>query len=175
MAVANLRAAALGRMVPVKGFDVLLRAWQGIPITLTIGGDGKLLQELRTQAQELGVSDRVDFPGWVDGTEIIQSVDIVLMPSHREGFSYVILEALQLEKIVVSTDTGCALDILPQDYLVDPGDSKAIAQKVNQICANIDKARSDFITSWKLAHTWTIAKMAKEIEEVYNRLVSSNQ
>ena len=82
-------------MVPVKAFDVLLKAWQDIPITLTIGGDGRLLQELRIQSQEMRVNDRVDFPGWVDGTELIRSVDIVVMPSHREGFSYDILEALQ--------------------------------------------------------------------------------
>ena len=173
--MANLRAAAIGRMVPVKAFDVLLKAWQDIPITLTIGGDGRLLQELRIQSQELDVNDRVDFPGWVDGTELIRSVDIVVMPSHREGFSYVILEALQLEKIVVSTNTGFAPDILPQDYLVDPGDPKSIAQKVNAICADIEKAQSDFIGSWKLARSLTIEKMAREIEDVYYSLVSPNQ
>ena len=162
-------------MVPVKAFDVLLKAWQDIPITLTIGGDGRLLQELRIQSQELDVNDRVDFPGWVDGTELIRSVDIVVMPSHREGFSYVILEALQLEKIVVSTNTGFAPDILPQDYLVDPGDPKSIAQKVNAICADIDKAQSDFIGPWKLARSLTIEKMAREIEEVYYSLVSPSQ
>jgi colanic acid/amylovoran biosynthesis glycosyltransferase len=99
---------ALGRLVPKKGFDVLLRScgilkeW-GVDFHLTLGGSGRCERELKTLANRLGLGKRVFFPGFIPHhqvPEFLCSGDIFVMPSlidasgDRDGVPTVIMEAL---------------------------------------------------------------------------------
>ena len=169
-----LRAGAVGRMVPVKGFDVLLDAWCDVQIPLTVGGDGPLLDTLRDRARELVIDDRVAFPGWVDADAMMSEVDIIVMSSLREGFSYVVLEALQAECMVVATRTGVAPDLVPEPFLVEPGNASELAGVVNAILDDPQSARLAFEPAWSTAKALTLGRMVDEIESVYGRAIEAH-
>jgi len=86
---------ALGRLVEKKGFDLLLRAMAALPSAhLWLAGSGELEGALRAQADELGLSDRVRFLGWVsDQGRLFAAADICVIPSRSEPFGNVVVEA----------------------------------------------------------------------------------
>ncbi|UCC25584.1 MAG: glycosyltransferase [Gemmatimonadales bacterium] len=91
-----------GRFVPVKGFDVLLRAFARIPATvaerpvhLVLVGDGPSSRDLERLSERLDVQDRVRWTGWVASAgPYYDMADLVVFPPRREEpFGNVVLEA----------------------------------------------------------------------------------
>jgi len=91
---------AIGRLVPQKGFDVLIRAFamlaEDYPAwSLTIHGEGPERTALESLAATLAVSDRVSLPGRTnDSARVLNASSIFALPSRYEGFPMVLLEAL---------------------------------------------------------------------------------
>lgn len=169
----DISALSIGRLVPVKGFDDLLDAWAKVEIPLVIVGDGKERSRLTSQASLLGLSDRVTFLGHRgDIGALLSQSDLVVVSSRREGFSYVILEALRAKRVVVSTATGIAQDLLPDQYIARTRDSRNLASRINYVVANLDAAKKDFELVWQRAERMTIGKMLDELESVYRELLS---
>ena len=86
---------SVGRMVPQKGFDDLIRAFamqrEG---SLVILGEGPLRPELEALAQNLGVADRIAMPGFLNAPEqILQAADLYVSSSHFEGYPLTLIEA----------------------------------------------------------------------------------
>lgn len=99
---------AIGRLVPQKGFDVLLDAFARVAHKdhhLVILGEGGLRKELVEQAESLGVADRVHLPGFLtNASEVLAQAELFVLSSRWEGFGNVLVEALALGVPVVSTD-----------------------------------------------------------------------
>jgi colanic acid/amylovoran biosynthesis glycosyltransferase len=106
-----VRILTVGRLVPVKGQAVLLRALarmlqDGIDAELTIVGDGPLRASLETEAMELGIARRVRFAGRVGQDDILpfyESADIFALSSFAEGIPVVLMEAMATELPVVAS------------------------------------------------------------------------
>jgi len=106
MAGAGRRLVAAGRLVPAKGFDLLLNAMRWLPddVGVTVLGDGSDKENLNEQAAELGLGSRVHFAGFIDDPyPYYRSADIFVLSSRREGFPNVILEAIACGTPVVAT------------------------------------------------------------------------
>jgi glycosyltransferase involved in cell wall biosynthesis len=86
----------VGRLVPTKRFDLLIRAVAGLPgVILLLAGEGPLAGELSALAGELGVADRVVFAGAQAHTRgVLCAMDAFASPSVQETFGMAILEAL---------------------------------------------------------------------------------
>lgn len=86
---------ALGRLHPIKGLDLAIRALAQIQDAyLWIAGTGPMKTELEVIANECGVTERVKFLGWrTDKEALLATADIAVFPSRQEGFGTVILEA----------------------------------------------------------------------------------
>lgn len=106
------RILCLGRVSPEKGFDVAIdalpRVRQSHPdARLTIAGNGRALESLRTRAAARGVADAVDFTGAVARErvpELIEQSSVVAIPSRwREPFCLVAVEAAQAGRPVVAS------------------------------------------------------------------------
>ncbi len=97
----------LGRFVPTKGFDTLLRAVAATPhLWLWLVGDGPDRADLERLVQELGIADRVRFIGWVsEPAAYIKAADMFCVPSRQEPLGNVLLEGWKAEVAVVSTKT----------------------------------------------------------------------
>jgi glycosyltransferase involved in cell wall biosynthesis len=87
---------AVGRLVPTKRFDLLIRAVAGLPgATLLLAGDGPQRAGLRDLAEELGVADRVVFAGVRPHVrDVLCAMDAFASPSEQETFGLAVLEAL---------------------------------------------------------------------------------
>lgn len=88
----------VGRLVKVKGVDVLLRAFAQLgrsDAVLVVVGDGPERQNLEKLALSLGISDRVIFTGWRDdASKLVSIADVFVLPSLSEGLPQALLEAL---------------------------------------------------------------------------------
>jgi len=103
------RLAVVGRLMPVKGHEELLRAvaHAGGTATLTVVGDGPLRASLEALSTGLGLGDRVRFAGRIDDpaalAAIVADADLLVHPSHFEGMPNAVLEALALGTPVLAT------------------------------------------------------------------------
>lgn len=125
---------AAGRLVPKKGFDVLLRALAtlGKDCRLVVLGEGPERGGLEALARTLGVADRVDFPGFTDDPFAwFARADLFVLSSYAEGMPNVLLQAITSGCPVVSTDCPSGpREILGDDapFLVPPGDPVALGR-----------------------------------------------
>jgi colanic acid/amylovoran biosynthesis glycosyltransferase len=149
------RLLAVGRLVPKKGFPVLLEACRllasaGLDFHLTLAGNGPDKMKIQWLIQQQGLTDRVSLPGWVphrDLVRLLAQADLLVMPSliapsgDRDGIPNVILEALACEvPVVASAISGIPEVIRPPEtgWLVEPGNFAALAQALT--AALIDPA-----------------------------------
>jgi glycosyltransferase involved in cell wall biosynthesis len=99
-----------------------------------IVGDGPLRQGLESRAAELGVASRLLFLGErQDIPELLAALDIVVMPSFWEGGPYTVIEAMAMERPVVTTNVGMVPDVVRSGehaLVVEPGDAVALATNV---------------------------------------------
>ena len=78
-------------------------------------GEGPLRGELEQTARELGIADRFKLLGFRrDVPDLMQAIDVMCLPSHREPFGLVYVEATLAEKPVIACDAGGAAEIIIQ-------------------------------------------------------------
>jgi glycosyltransferase involved in cell wall biosynthesis len=104
----KLVVGSIGRLDRMKGHDLLLQAIAQVEhVKVTILGEGHERAALEKLADELGVSDRVSLPGWVDNPRAwLKDFDVVVMPSRSEGFPLTIVEAMLAARPVIATRVG---------------------------------------------------------------------
>jgi glycosyltransferase involved in cell wall biosynthesis len=100
---------AVGRLVPAKGFDVLVRSFAVLrrrrPARLLILGEGERRRELAGLVDELGLTADVAMPGHVDDPVAYMSrARLLALPSRTEGFGNVLVEAMMCGTPVVASD-----------------------------------------------------------------------
>jgi glycosyltransferase involved in cell wall biosynthesis len=124
-----------GRLTKQKGQALLLEAAallakQPLPFRVLIAGAGELEAELKAQAERLGLSDRVEFLGFVtDMKAFHQSIDIFALPSLWEGFGFVLAEAMCMGLPVAAFDVSSIPEVVEhgETGLLCPPKGEALA------------------------------------------------
>ena len=137
---------AVGRLEWNKGFDLLLEAFAraDLPATtrLVIGGDGPLKELLRRRAEELGVEGRVQLPGRLTPAQVAGAMGdaaVVVVPSRREAFGIVVLEAWRAGAALVVTSRGGPAQLVTDELtglVRDPKDTEAFARALGTVLAD---------------------------------------
>lgn len=158
---------AVGRLVPVKGYDRLIDAWQDAFGTLAIMGEGPQETALREQARGKSIvftGYRSDVRSWYSGA------DLMVFSSNREGFSYAMAEALRARLPIVSTEVPGAREILPPELLASP---TTLGETIDNALRDLDHTRalSRPVFDWA-AQTLTADAMVSSVREVYSRLTA---
>ncbi|MHB1418260.1 MAG: 1,4-alpha-glucan branching protein domain-containing protein [Bacillota bacterium] len=141
----------VGRLVPEKGVQVLLRS---IPLILEkmpgvrfiIAGEGPYRQILQNLAENLGVEEHIVFPGFIDDStrnKLLAEADVAIFPSLYEPFGIVALEAMACGTPLIVSDTGGLSEIIEHEVdglKVIPGDETSLAQAVCKILGDPGQA-----------------------------------
>ncbi|WP_156763651.1 glycosyltransferase, partial [Mycobacterium scrofulaceum] len=180
------RIVSVGRLVPRKGFDTLIRALPRVPGAelVIVGGPAKSdfaadpeARHLQRLAAQLGVADRVRLLGAVTRHEmpaLLRSADVVACTPWYEPFGIVPLEAMACGVPVVATAVGGIRDTVVDDVtgrLVPPRDPVSLgdaiaallgdhARRVALGAAGRERARSRY--------TWD--RVAADTERIYEKL-----
>ncbi|WP_119943594.1 glycosyltransferase family 4 protein [Neorhizobium sp. NCHU2750] len=143
---------AVGRAVPKKGFDILLRALALLPADLHwrldhVGG-GDELKMLKPLAEELGLGARVRWHGAMSQKEVLQrygEADIFALPCRigkdgdRDGLPNVLVEAASQRVLCISTTISGIPELFVNDengLLVEPEDPQALAAALERAIRN---------------------------------------
>ncbi|WP_344791448.1 glycosyltransferase family 4 protein [Gryllotalpicola daejeonensis] len=146
--------AAVGRLVPVKGFDLLLRAFANAELPedvgLVIGGDGwdSRWAALRAEAERLGIGERLVMPGQLDRPQVVallRSAAAVAISSRFESFGITALEAWRAGTPLVAAARGGLPEFITDGVdglLCDPEDSAAFGAALRRVVVDAQFGRS---------------------------------
>lgn len=168
----------VGRLSSEKGIETLISAasmmkseraaWQ-----LCIAGEGPLEGALRMQSAELGIEENVRFVGNVAHHDVatwMGACDVFCLPSIREGYPNVVIEALASGRPVVATRVGGIPEMVREDtgLLVPPGDVAALASALDS--AALQDWSAERIAASMASETWGAA--AQKYASVYQKVMS---
>ncbi len=128
-----------GRLDPMKGLDVFMRAMQEllrmqVALTAVVAGEGPedYLLRLKSLAAEASMSGRILWLGRVDDMPAFYSaIDVFCSPSMGEGMSNVVAEALACGRPCVATRVGDSSWLVMDDSLLaEPGDWRSLADAI---------------------------------------------
>jgi glycosyltransferase involved in cell wall biosynthesis len=173
----------VGRLHPGKGQDVLVRAsaplrGRGLDVRGLLVGEGPLREELERLLVQLGLSGVVTLAGYQsDMVPYLAAMDVVAIPSLKDGLAMSKLEAMALERPVVASRVGGLPEGIAHGetgYLVPPGDAAALAESLDPLVRNAELRRwvGDRARSEVLAH-FTAESMIRNLETAYAEVLSS--
>jgi glycosyltransferase involved in cell wall biosynthesis len=171
------RLLCVGRLIPIKGHLVLLRALAAarvrVPgVTLDLAGRGPLEPALKSYARELRVDDAVRFLGFVSPVQhAIEDAAIVVVPSLGEGFGMVALEAMERGRPVIASAVGGLPEIVEHGttgLVVPSGDADALAEAIVALAGDLERAAAMGAAGRARALSeFTPARSVRRVEELY--------
>lgn len=171
----------MGRLHPVKGQDVLLKAvprvLERFPNThFLIAGDGDEKENLMHLASKLGVAGAVHFVGYLEEPDsYFNAIDINVLPSNSESFPYVLLEGALYKLPTVATAVGGIPELIidgKNGFLFAPGDSEALAQLLTRLLS--DKELCGRLGEAFFAHVkanFSTEKLAASHLDIYKKIL----
>ena len=173
--------AALGRLVPIKGFDLLIEALPPLAAAmptarLLVIGDGPLRGEFERRAEALGMGPRLTITGArTDVPAVLTAADVLAAPSRNEGMGRAIVEAMALGIPVVGTRVGGIPAVIvdgESGRLVDPENAAALAGALIQLALD-DRLRAKLgEAAAERAALFSTEVSAARLLAVYGSLIS---
>ena len=131
---------SIGRLVKVKGLEYLIEAMKHVDCKLLICGKGPEEKNIRRRVQRAGVSDKVEFLGYVSEErkqELMGTCKMVVMPSLFEAFGMVAVEVMAHGRPLVCTNVnGLPETVGEGGLLVDPKDPAGLADAINRLLSD---------------------------------------
>jgi glycosyltransferase involved in cell wall biosynthesis len=173
----RLRLLFVGRHRYYKGVDVLLRALIGLDVELIVCGSGPLTAEWKQLADELGLTQRVNFVGDIPDADLpglYASADAFVLPANAraEAFGTVLLEAMAAGLPCITTELGTGTSYVVENgvsgLVVPPLDPAALAQAITSLQSGPQlRERLGQAGRTRLLQEFTLEKMAQRVEAVY--------
>lgn len=171
---------SIGRLEPIKGYDIMIEAmgfmrrnWTGGPFpVLVIGGEGSHRPTLETLIDTHGLHDQVFLLGWRnDIHDLHSSFALFTMSSRSEGTSISLLEAMSAGLCPVVTQVGGNASVLGPKLahrLAPPEDPAALAAYWQSALADADgRAREAGLARERVVESFGVDAMVRRYEEVY--------
>lgn len=171
---------AVGRLAAAKDYPTLLRAFSLInrnrPANLLILGEGRERPSLQAFVRQLGLTNNVQMPGFVQNPyAYISRARLLVLSSRWEGFGNVLVEALACGTPVVSTDCRSGPGEILADgrfgKLVPVGDAEALAEAMLETL----QMPPDRAVLRQRAQDFTVEKSVKEYLRVFQSCVLSHE
>lgn len=166
----NGKILCVGSLIERKGVDLLLNALSKTinPFNLYLAGGGEEMENLKKMAKKLGISEYVHFLGQLSREELLvhyADSDLFVLPTREDCFALVILEAICSGlPIVCSKYADGAYDMIEDGkngFIIDPYDTTAFAEKIDQLLKNHELAQKMKKESEKVIDKFRFASIAK--------------
>jgi glycosyltransferase involved in cell wall biosynthesis len=175
---------SVARLHRCKGCDLALQAFanvaadRSIDFRYRIAGTGPEADSLRTLSAKLGISDRVEFLGWLNPDQLLafySSIDFLLHPARTEPFGVSILEAMASGAIVIASDqTAAAVDRVSDGvngFLHASGNVNSLAACIsNALRLGSDEKTSIRVRARQTAESWPTSRGVHIISELLRRM-----
>jgi glycosyltransferase involved in cell wall biosynthesis len=149
----GIEVICVGRLSPVKNLGHLIRAWalvKASPKRLRIVGSGGQMQKLKALADELGLSENVDFMGQrMDVPQLLHEADVFVLPSLSESFGTAVVEAMgaglpciTVRNVEGISEVGASGEANLNEvtgFCVDPLDPEDLARRIDYLADHPDK------------------------------------
>lgn len=179
------RAAAVGRLVPVKGFDLLIQAWEKVAAVhpeweLDIWGDGPERGALERLVREKGLQGKVFLRGVTGDVQgrLLQS-SMLVFSSLFEGFGMVLVEAMACGVPCVAFECPCGpRDVISPEVdglLVPPGDVEQLSLAIIRLMEQPELRRSMGAAAREKAAHYALDAMAAHWMDLFRELTSTQQ
>jgi glycosyltransferase involved in cell wall biosynthesis len=171
-----------------KGYRELVRAAEIVlrqmpKAQFWCSGEGALRGELEATARALGIADRFKLLGFRrDVPDLMRAVDVMCLPSHREPFGLVYVEAALAEKAVIACDAGGAPEIIidgesgllvPPPVDGEPTNAPALAEAILRILENRDRAAAMGRRGRELAlERFTWPRYLEQLNALYEHILN---
>jgi glycosyltransferase involved in cell wall biosynthesis len=139
----GLKLVCVANIVPVKGLEFLLDSCAPIlneknaKLFLLGKGEENYLATLKTKINQLQIQDSVEFLGFRNNvSDFLEQSDLVLLFSKREGLPNVIIEAMGVGSVIITTNVGGIPEIINDNkngFLVPYGDVKIATNTINSV------------------------------------------
>lgn len=173
---------AVGRLEPLKGIDLLLKAFKKVALyypfaVLLIVGTGSQELALKSLAGELGLENEVFFTGYrEDVHDLFQLMDVFALASRWEGLPMVLLESMSHSLPVVAADVGGTAEAVQPGktgFLVRSGDVDDLADKLLRLCLDKELSVRMGLAGYSLVKDrFDIVKQSARIEGLYESLLA---
>jgi len=166
----------IGELRHLKGVDLLLNAMAALKshrpdLTACIVGDGPDAKAFKTLANDLGLADRVRFPGAMPAREAFSLGRLLVVPSRAESLPYIVLEALAASLPLIAARVGGIPEILEghEDLMVPPNAVDPLAAAIDDALAEFPR-RQDIARSLteRVASQFSVATMVDRITRSYS-------
>lgn len=164
----------LGRISEEKGHFLAVQAFKNLSakyenIFLFISGKGKLRQKLEKFIAEEGLTNKVKFLNR-DPEEFLDILDLLIMPSKKEGFGYAIIEAFMKEVPVIGFNVGGIAELIKDNetgLLFYNYDSISLQNAVETVLLDEEKRKRFVKNAKEIVPLFSLEKMAEDTEKVY--------
>ncbi|HNX47845.1 MAG TPA: glycosyltransferase family 4 protein [Methanomassiliicoccales archaeon] len=170
---------SLGRLVRLKGLDYLIKAMQHTNCHLRVCGEGPERKNLERLSQHLGLTDRIDFMGWISEEEkkrMLCECRMFVIPSVHEAYGMVAAEAMSYGKPVIASNTGGLPEVVGDaGILVPPQDEMALAEAINALGQDEGRRAQLGNAAKERMKAFSWDEMAKRTLETYQEVVRKGQ
>ena len=169
---------AVGRLVDVKKFDILIQSIENLDVHLILVGSGEKKKELIDLAKKLKIKNKITFTSEITNQEvkkIIQASDLSIITSQKEGFSYVFAESLVFETPLVSTDVADIKKFIGEKYILPFEDVMKISDAINYVKMYYEKVVYDFKNNiFTKKKEFLIENMVKKTISTYKKALDES-
>lgn len=175
----ELVIGAVGRLVEVKNFSLLLRAFATLRQTcqtrLLIVGEGPMRGSLQQVADQLGVAAQVHFAGHSeDIPALLRQMDIFVLPSCSEGLSNTLMEAMASGVAVVASNVGGNPELVSDDItglLFESGDEAGLSKCLTDLACDAGRrARLGAAGALRMREEFSLPGMIHRYETLYRKV-----
>lgn len=172
----------LGFIIDQKGiFDLVevinshKEEWRD-KIALHVGGNHDV-QRLQRFIKVNKLSDLIIYEGWVSGDkkiDLLNLMDVFILPSYVEGLPISILESLSYGKPVITTPVGGIPEVVNNDngYLLSPGDRQAIYEIIREIVSNPKSLQNKGKVAKASAASYFPDRISEKLENMYKEILN---
>jgi glycosyltransferase involved in cell wall biosynthesis len=173
--------AFVGRIVPIKRVDLLLRAFahahdSGASAHLAIVGDGEARTDFERMARQLGIGSAVSWLGYRrDLPEIAAAADVAILSSDNEGTPVWLIESAAAGVPAIATDVGGTSEVVTPEsgILVPPDDEIALGRAIARMAEDPEQRRA--MGEQARAHVlsrYSVERLLGDIDALYSELLA---